>query len=566
MALNAARPLGLALAMSATLACAHQELGRVRFRNEAPIWAVDDRRDVPVQPARRETGISLYAFEAFLLMPLRVARAPGRPAQGVSSLGEVPDSTWFTNRIGRRELGVDEIRRGPLRDEDGPEQHLPWTIQSTKPGGMSVGFVIRDTRGAKYLLKFDVPGAPEMETAADVIANRLLWAAGYNVPEDSLAEIRRQDLVVSPEAVVKDEFGAVRPLTGAEVDRLLNRVEAGAGGRLRVLLSRYLDGEVLGGFSSEGVRADDPNDRIPHELRRDVRGMQPIFAWLNHADVKEANTVDTWVENPARPGTHLVRHNLVDFGKALGVAAVLDRVRQTGFAHDYDVRSMALSLITLGLWRRPWDGLEPPELVGVGLLESERFDPGGWRSWLPYRPFEEMDRFDGFWGARIVSRFSREQIQAAVDAGRLSSPRARDYLVETLVARQRKVAAHWFERVTPLDGFRVEPETEGGGAHRLCLDDLLVRGGLDPAAAAATRYEALALDEDAVATGWTAQATPGSDGGVCLGGLHPSGSREGYTMVRIVTRRGERVLPAVMVHLALEPGGGRLRVIGLERG
>src|SRR4051812_23871177 len=37
---------------------------------------------------------------------------PG-PSQGVNTLGEVPDSPWFTNRIGSRAMSKDELQRGP---------------------------------------------------------------------------------------------------------------------------------------------------------------------------------------------------------------------------------------------------------------------------------------------------------------------------------------------------------------------------------------------------------------------------------------------------------------------
>ena len=42
-----------------------------------------------------------------------IARAVGgRPAQDVNDLGQVPDSEWFENRIGRRAYTVDEAFRG----------------------------------------------------------------------------------------------------------------------------------------------------------------------------------------------------------------------------------------------------------------------------------------------------------------------------------------------------------------------------------------------------------------------------------------------------------------------
>ena len=38
-----------------------------------------------------------------------------RPAQNVNTLGEVPNSSWFTNRIGATPMSVSDIVRGPDR-------------------------------------------------------------------------------------------------------------------------------------------------------------------------------------------------------------------------------------------------------------------------------------------------------------------------------------------------------------------------------------------------------------------------------------------------------------------
>ncbi len=56
-------------------------------------------------------------------------------------------------------------------------------------------------------------------------------------------------------------------------------------------------------------------------------------------------------------------------------------------------------------------------LLGVGRFESERFEPWLWKPAYPWEPFNHTDRFDAFWAAKIVARFSEEHIQAAVDAG-----------------------------------------------------------------------------------------------------------------------------------------------------
>ena len=64
------------------------------------MWAVDDRRNVQPKP---ESSLSLLnydfyerSFEDPLTEPLELER--DRRAQGINSLDEVPDSTWFVNR------------------------------------------------------------------------------------------------------------------------------------------------------------------------------------------------------------------------------------------------------------------------------------------------------------------------------------------------------------------------------------------------------------------------------------------------------------------------------------
>jgi len=206
----------------------------------------------------------------------------------------VPDSTWFTNRIGVRELSPAEVRRGPAAGQ-GPDRSAPWRILGTKAGGSSVGFQIVDARGVRYILKFDELGIPEMETGADVIAQRLLWAAGYNVPEDNVVRFGRDQLVLADDAVVSDTFDNERPMTVRDLEAQLARVNRNDDGSYRALASRFLPGEPLGGISPLGTRIDDPNDTIAHQHRRELRGQYVLFSWLDHTDVQTDNTLDMWV-------------------------------------------------------------------------------------------------------------------------------------------------------------------------------------------------------------------------------------------------------------------------------
>jgi hypothetical protein len=493
--------------------------GHLRFQNRTPVRVVNDRRDLPRPPRERKFWRVLERFDSRFHRRLTrwLEMRPVRRAANVNSIDEVPDSTWFVNRVGARELTVEEISRGPGQVGN-PERHLPWTVIGAKEGGTAIGFTIEDARGERFILKFDERDHPETETGADVVVQRLLWAVGYLVPEDHVVYVRRGDLRIVP------------PLTNAEVDRKLAKVHVDPDGRIRGLTSRMLDGVPLGGHPRDGVRSDDVNDRVPHELRRELRGAYAIFSWLDHTDMYVDNTLDMYVEDRADPSIHYVMHYLVDFGKALGVQRLVNGAHRSGSV----------------------------PLRGVGLYDTDGFDPADWHAQSPgYFPILDADRFDNFWAAKIAIRLSPAHIRAAVEQGRYSDPRAVAYLTRTIVGRQRAMARHWFDRVAPLDRFAVQR------GERLCFEDLAVRYELAPPG---TTYQAVAFDAHGRRTGWSARAVAAPARRTCLAPLEPAGddAADGYTIVRIETRRPGRALPAVLVHLAPPPTGG-LRVIGLRR-
>jgi hypothetical protein len=527
----------------------------VRFVNTPPVAVVNDRLDVPKQPASRAFYENLYHYDAVLQR--RIVRAlelaPPRRALGVNAYDEVPDSTWFTNRIGTHELSTEQLVVGPLT-LDSPELHKPWTIKSTKSGTSDFGFLVTDARGEKFMIKFDAPGFAEQETATHVIVGRLLWACGFNVTEDFIVHLTGDDLVVAPDATISDELGDKHPLTRAEIDRRLATLDRDADGRLRAMASRWLDGKTLGGHPSEGVRRDDPNDRIPHELRRDLRGAYSIFEWVDHVDVQESNFVDAWVKDRANPKLHYVRHYLIDFGKSLGVMATTGLDPRRGHAYVIDFADMARSLAEVGLVERSWEPRRTPRLRGVGLFDAATYDPGAWKNDYPvYAPFLRADRLDKFWGAKILIRFTRDQLHAVVETGQLSDPRAVEYVTDTLVARQRATAAYWFARVNPLDHFALT-------AGQLCFDDLALVYGFSPATT--TSYRATGYTRDAQAFGGAA-LRPDAAGHACVP-VALAAQADGYTMIRIETFRPD-FHRATIVHLARAPISNEPRVIGIWR-
>ncbi|HEX5064081.1 MAG TPA: hypothetical protein VFV99_32115 [Kofleriaceae bacterium] len=544
----------MAVIVVATTSCKQSaEVPRVRYANAAPVTVVNDRRAVPTRPHVSRQLLDLDFYDRSVEDPLMntLSLPQKQRARGVNAVDEVPNSTWFTNRIGVRDMSPQEIANGPLGDE-GPEPHKPWTVHSTKPGGTEVGFIITDARGVKYGLGFDTPEWPEMETGNAVVVNRLLWAFGYNVPDERIAYIRPEDLVPAANAQVKDSQGRrLRQLDRKELDRQLALVSHAPDGRIRVLASRWLSGESLGGTNPTGVRKGDPNDVIPHEDRRDLRGQYPVFAWLEHLDLVRGNFLDMLIA-PHDPAHRYVVHYLLDFGRSLGAIAVIDKNLRAN--HRYLV-DWSDPIWTFGTEPRSWGKHAAPLLTGVSpTFVATGFDPGAWKPNLPYQPFDSADRFDMFWGTKILGRFTPEQIRAAVEAGRFSDPRTVDYLTDTLIRRQQATMAYWYVRVNPLDKFTVGP-------NGLCFEDLAMMGRLVPGAP--TRYELASYDRDARPLG-TVTINAAQGGATCTGSVKLSNVNGGYTIVKITTLRPV-ANGSTIVHLARAPKSAEWRVIGVMR-
>jgi hypothetical protein len=537
--------------------CAPQ-VSALRFENRLPVWEVDDRAPIacPAELPSDVLATQVRAGRATILYALSVP-GPHR-AEGINALGEVPDSAWFETRIGVRDLTPEEVARGP---DDGPGPVPPFVVEREKSSGMGIGVVVEDALGVRYIVKFDPLGYPELDTGTDPVVARLLWAVGYRVPADTVVLASRGDFVLADGAVHKLETGRESPMTQADLDALFARVAPTLDGGVRALMSRMIEGEPLGGYLPTGVREDDPNDRVPHEHRRDVRGQHAFFGWLGHSDVKEDNTLDVWVEEPAGSGRGHVLHYLVDFDKALGVKGARGRRPHEGWAHDFDEVYGPIALLTLGLYPMPWEAIPLPALRGVGRYEASHFRPGRFRATRAYPPFLYADRFDEYWAAKILARVGRAHIEAAVAQGRFTEAASREYLVDTIDARRLAIVRHWFGEVAPIDHFRA---LRGGGFELLCADDLLLQHQLEDVARE-TRYELEAFDYDARPLGFRRVVRGRPDGLVCADLPAPPPEHEGYLMVRYRLLRGDEATPSVVVHLARAEGTGALRVIGVDR-
>ena len=181
-------------------------------------------------------------------------------------------------------------------------------------------------------------------------------------------------------------------------------------GRYRVIVSRFAPGRPLGNFRYYGTRPDDPNDIVPHEHRRELRGARVFGAWLNHDDSRGINSLDML---ETANGKASVKHYMFDFGSILGSgdrlrAAASRRQRvhlraEAGMADAGDARACTCArgcASTIRTCR-----------ASIGRFEADAFDPLAWKPEYPNPAFDNMRPDDAFWAARIVSRFTDEMIR-----------------------------------------------------------------------------------------------------------------------------------------------------------
>ena len=365
-------------------------------------------------------------------------------AVNVNSVDEVPDSSWFTNRAARTALSVDQIAKGP-DTSNGPTG--TWTIVGGKSEGIQPGLTMRDSTGTLYFVKFDPPSNPEMASGAEVISTKLFYAFGYHVPENYIATVRREDMVIADGTKFDDDVGRERTMKPKDLDALLKKVARQSDGSYRALASRALPGKPLGKFRYHGTRPDDPNDIFPHEHRRELRGLRVFAAWLNHDDSRSINTFDSLVPEGNR---QVIRHHLLDFGSTLGSGSVTAQSTRAGNEFLWDRRPTLITMLTLGLYVRPWIKVDYPNIPSVGRLEAEYFDPDEWKPEYPNPAFANARPEDRFWAARIVAAIPPDAIAAVVKSIRYTDPRATTYLTEVIAARRTKIVNRYLNGTNPV--------------------------------------------------------------------------------------------------------------------
>jgi hypothetical protein len=560
MKLEHNRGLGVIVLLLAGLVVAFAQV-----RSREVLWVDFDMEDIP-EPKERSSNYYDDFFKGQILegakqrldVPRWIRQLAGNPkeASNVNALDEVPDSSWYSNRHHLRRMSASELERGPNRGS--PPDFSVIRITRAKPGGISPGMMVSDANGASYLIKFDAASYPNLRSGAEVVSTKILYAAGYNVPENYIAYVDPARMSIAGEVEFKDpKTGENRLLTQDDVAAMLRGAVQTPEGRYRVLASEIIKGIPKGPFADVGLRRDDPNDLIPHEHRRELRAMRVIASWINNWDLKESQSLDVYVEEDGRK---FLRHYLLDFGSSLG-AAYDPAEYYHGHEHGFDLMSIAKEIFSLGVHESDNEKRALILSPEAGSFTAAEFDPGNWKPTFPKVMFSNMTSTDAYWATRVILAFTPEDLRSIIKTAEYSLPTTDNYILETLLARRTMIARYWLPKSDALSEFRVENDAEGVAFK---FKDLLVEQGL--VAAGSVRYSYQVKGGRFKSKKLASMLPEIRIDRAVLGAALEHGAADRLIEVRIWAHRDDSTPQPVSVYFDWNPKGGAGSVRRIARG
>jgi hypothetical protein len=419
------------------------------FQDAPPVTQMQDQKPSSL-PRTSDFNFVEYSVTSSARYPLVRAMDPRRVprSEDVNAADDVPASTWFTPRLGYKTLTPEALLKGP--EEVGPPQ-APLKILKAKTKGNSPGFHVEDSRGKRYLIKFDSGDYPALESTANLIANRLFWAFGYNVPEDYLYLLNPDDLSNENSQVSEDDVQKVLTFSAVEDD-----------GRYRVTASLFIDGKSLGPIPQRGTRKGDVNDVIPHENLRVLRALRVFCAFTGNSGMRSDNSLDVY---RGEPGEGHTVHYLLDFGETFGIHGIEKDRPWDGYEHFFSYQDTALRFFTFGAPLQAWEKTESDPEDPKGTFDAESFKLKEWRESTQFMPIRHARPEDDYWAAKILAGLTPDHLKALFEAARFPDPEYAEVMPGILLERRRKIFDYVFGRVSPL-------ETEGLENGALQVKDL----------------------------------------------------------------------------------------------
>jgi hypothetical protein len=173
-------------------------------------------------------------------------------------------------------------------------------------------------------------------------------------------------------------------------------------------------------------------------------------------------------------GCKFLRHYLLDFGSSLGAN---DIPTEYFHSHEYgiDLGNITKEIVTLGFYESPNEKRAHVISPEIGNFTSYEFDPGSWKQTYSSVMFDNMTDEDAFWATRVILSFNEGDLRSIIETAEYSDPQTNDYMLRTLLDRQRMVARYWLAKTDALSDFSIQRTTNGVN---LTFTDLMVANRL----------------------------------------------------------------------------------------
>jgi hypothetical protein len=305
---------------------------------------------------------------------------------------------------------------------------------------------ISDASGRRFTLLLDPWEAPEAYTSAEIITSRLLYAAGYNTYPSFVTYFSLNDIVSSGDS--------------AYVNAFLTHVYHTRDNLYRAAAILLPDGIDCGPSPPSGLRKDDPNDRIPHEHRRELRALRVFASWIGLDKVTPDAIRDIYEGGSS--GSFLT-HYVSDLSLSFGTSEHDYPDNNPGFEYaDIDMKEIGSDIFTFGLSDDRWSDLKRGnESLYGAYYESASFDPSAWKPLVPVPYMSQMTPQDAFWAATLIASFGDDHIASAVRSAEITSNATVQYLIDVLKGRREKILGWAFRRVCPIEGPDLEFKRQG---------------------------------------------------------------------------------------------------------
>jgi RimJ/RimL family protein N-acetyltransferase len=541
------RGLGV-LATIAALTIAARGAQAPKFYDDDPLWH---------EPVRSIPDVTRYEPNLLYDSVENMFTKPGDPdfdkrAGNVNTVDEVMDGPWFTNRAGTRPLTVEEVARG-ANTGSGPAPGK-WVISSAKSDGVTPGFTVRDVNKDLWFLKFDPPGYRGMGSGTEVAAARLFWALGYHTVEYYIVQMRPEDLEIGETATFTYPGAKPRKMRESDVRWLMKRAQRDPDGTYRVIVSKAAPGRPVGRIVFHGTRSDDPNDIVPHENRRELRGYRVFAAWLNHVDAKSINSLDALVKEGDK---QYIRHYLLDFSSTLGAGSIHAHEHFEGFEPVLEpFGEIGKRALSLGFRVPDWRTIKFFDAPSIGRVpvDHSQWDPDEWSARFPNAVFLRAREDDTFWAARKLRSITDDLIATAIRAGQFGDNEAEGVLMKFLRDRRDIILAKYLNAVNPV----VSPAMDASGT--LSFGNAAVEAGV--AKAPADYKVAWARFDNATGQTTPIGETSGTDRQQAPAGV------SGAEFVRAAISAsggGAQASWAQPIHAYFRRAGNGWKLVGLER-